>query len=113
MYETHFGLRQRPFRAIPNKECYYPATSHEHVLAQLIEAIHDDEGLALLTGEPGTGKHWVARTLHQEGVTRDGPFVSVACGRLPNAALVAVLFGEGSQAWRRGGKLLRRPQTLS
>src|SRR5437016_6012624 len=56
MYETHFGLRQRPFRAIPNKECYYPATSHEHVLAQLIEAIHDDEGLALLTGEPGTGK---------------------------------------------------------
>jgi len=63
MYETHFGLRQRPFRAIPNKECYYPATSHERVLAQLIQAIHDDEGLALLTGEPGTGKTLVGHCL--------------------------------------------------
>jgi type II secretory pathway predicted ATPase ExeA len=56
MYETHFGLRQRPFPAIADSGYYYPATSHEQALSQLQQAIQDDEGLALLTGEPGTGK---------------------------------------------------------
>jgi type II secretory pathway predicted ATPase ExeA len=56
MYATHFGLRERPFRAVPDSEAYYPATGHERALAQLLQAIRDDEGLVLLTGEPGTGK---------------------------------------------------------
>jgi general secretion pathway protein A len=56
MYETHFGLRQRPFPAIADGKTYYPATSHERALAQLQQAIQDEEGFALLTGEPGTGK---------------------------------------------------------
>jgi type II secretory pathway predicted ATPase ExeA len=56
MYETHFGLRHRPFRATPDLDCYYPATGHESVLARLLEAITDDEGWALLTGEVGVGK---------------------------------------------------------
>jgi type II secretory pathway predicted ATPase ExeA len=55
MYETHFGLRQRPFPAIADGKTYYPATSHERALAQLQQAIQDEEGFALLTGEPGTG----------------------------------------------------------
>jgi type II secretory pathway predicted ATPase ExeA len=56
MYETHFGLRDRPFRPVPDCQCYYPATGHEQALAQLLEAINEDEGLCLLTGEPGAGK---------------------------------------------------------
>lgn len=56
MYEAHFGLNQRPFRSTPDREAYYPATSHEHALAPLRQAIADGEAFALLTGEPGTGK---------------------------------------------------------
>jgi type II secretory pathway predicted ATPase ExeA len=56
MYETHFGLRVRPFRPTPDSDSYYPATTHEYTLARLLQAIADDEGLILLTGEPGTGK---------------------------------------------------------
>jgi type II secretory pathway predicted ATPase ExeA len=56
MYESYFGLRQRPFRVTPDSECYYPATSHEQALAPLLQAIQEGEGLALLAGEPGTGK---------------------------------------------------------
>jgi type II secretory pathway predicted ATPase ExeA len=63
MYESHFGLRQRPFRTIPDSASYYPATSHERALARLIQAIHEDEGLALLTGEAGTGKTIVGHCL--------------------------------------------------
>jgi type II secretory pathway predicted ATPase ExeA len=63
MYETHFGLRERPFRPIPDCQSYYPATSHEQALAQLLQAIDEDESLALLTGDPGTGKTTVGYCL--------------------------------------------------
>jgi type II secretory pathway predicted ATPase ExeA len=56
MHEALFGLRQRPFRPTPDSGCYYPATSHEQALARLLDGIAGDEGLLLLTGEPGTGK---------------------------------------------------------
>lgn len=56
MTETHFGLTRRPFRAGPDHEAYYPATGHEQALAQLLHAVGDGEGLAVLTGQPGTGK---------------------------------------------------------
>jgi general secretion pathway protein A len=56
MYETHFGLRQRPFPATPDSICYYPATSHERALARLLGGLDDGEGVLLLTGAPGTGK---------------------------------------------------------
>jgi general secretion pathway protein A len=56
MYETHFGLKQRPFRSTPDNDSYYPATHHERALARLQHALRDDEGLILLTGAPGIGK---------------------------------------------------------
>jgi type II secretory pathway predicted ATPase ExeA len=56
MYETHFGLRQRPFRATPDGGGYYPATSHESALQRLLAGLDDGEGLVLLTAAPGTGK---------------------------------------------------------
>jgi general secretion pathway protein A len=56
MYQTRFGLRQRPFRATPDTAFNYPATCHERALALLLRGIADDEGLMLLAGEPGSGK---------------------------------------------------------
>ena len=61
MIQTRFGLRRRPFRPIPDTDLYYPATTHEASLHVLQRAIDDDEGLMLLTGEPGVGKTLVAR----------------------------------------------------
>ncbi len=63
MYLTHFGLRARPFRPAPVAELYYPATAHEIVLDRLLHAIADDEGLMLLTAEPGLGKTLIAHRL--------------------------------------------------
>jgi general secretion pathway protein A len=56
MYEKDFGLQRRPFPATPDHACYYPATSHEAALNLLLRALQDDQGFALLTGAPGTGK---------------------------------------------------------
>ncbi len=63
MYQSHFGLRQRPFRSTPDPGAYYPATAHENALQQLRQAMADDEPIALLIGEPGIGKTLVAAQL--------------------------------------------------
>jgi general secretion pathway protein A len=83
MYETHFGLRQRPFPAVADSECYYPATSHERALAQLQQAIEEDECLALLIGAPGTGKTKLChRLLDRLGESVSNAFLTQ--GRFPN-----------------------------
>jgi type II secretory pathway predicted ATPase ExeA len=74
MYETHFGLRQRPFRASPDSGCYYPATGHEQALQRLLRALDDGEGPVLLTGAPGTGKTLLCHCL----LERLGPDVTSA-----------------------------------
>jgi type II secretory pathway predicted ATPase ExeA len=56
MYEKAFGLKRRPFPATPDRGYYYPATSHEAALEQVLLAIAEDNGFALVTGAPGTGK---------------------------------------------------------
>jgi type II secretory pathway predicted ATPase ExeA len=74
MYETRFGFRRRPFPATPDSTCYYPATSHERALNLLQRALADGEGMALLTGAPGTGKTLVCHCL----LERLGPGVASA-----------------------------------
>jgi type II secretory pathway predicted ATPase ExeA len=92
-YEAHFGLRRRPFRTTPDSEYYYPGTSHEAALARLLQAIDDKEGLALLTGEPGTGKTLLCHRL----LERLGPNITSAFltnSHLPDrtSLLQAILF---------------------
>lgn len=48
----------------------------------------------LLTGEPGTGKQWLARIIHYQGLARQRAFVALDAARLPPAVVVDALFGE-------------------
>lgn len=49
----------------------------------------------LLVGEPGSGKEWIARSIHHQGQQRQRYFAALDCSRLPAAALETALFGEG------------------
>jgi len=59
----------------------------------VIESVADTPTTVMITGESGTGKSLVARAIHQRSNRRDGPFVEVACGALPETLLESELFG--------------------
>jgi DNA-binding NtrC family response regulator len=47
----------------------------------------------LIHGETGTGKELAARTLHEFGENREGPFVALNCGAIPDGLFESELFG--------------------
>jgi len=59
----------------------------------LVDAVADSTVTVLVTGESGTGKSLIARAIHANSPRRNGPFVEVACGALPETLLEGELFG--------------------
>jgi DNA-binding NtrC family response regulator len=59
----------------------------------LLEAVASARATVLLYGESGTGKSLLARAIHARSDRRDGPFVEVSCGAVPDTLLESELFG--------------------
>ena len=65
----------------------------------LIGQVIDKEANVLLSGDSGTGKEVVARTLHDNSSRKDGPFVPVNCAAIPPDLLESELFGHEKGAF--------------
>lgn len=80
-------LRQRKFGDL---------VGASEAMKQLFEAIRrvaDSPATVIIRGESGTGKELVARAIHERSSRREGPFLSVNCGALPETLIEAELFG--------------------
>jgi len=60
---------------------------------QLIARVGPSDANVLITGEPGTGKEVVARTLHAVSLRRDRPMITVNAGGLAEGVFESELFG--------------------
>lgn len=58
-----------------------------------IGRVAKSDATVLLTGETGTGKELVARTIHFHSNYRHGPLITVSCAVLPETLLESELFG--------------------
>ena len=63
MYTSFFGLREKPFALSPDPRYLFLSSSHREALAHLLYGIEQGEGFITITGEVGTGKTTICRTL--------------------------------------------------
>jgi len=73
-----------------------PLLGRDHQMQRiydLIDVVADTKATVLISGESGTGKTLIARTVHNRSSRGDKPFVEVNCGSLPETLLETELFG--------------------
>jgi general secretion pathway protein A len=63
MYLSFFGLNEKPFAITPDPRYLYLSERHAEALAHLLYGINEAGGFVQLTGEVGTGKTTIVRSL--------------------------------------------------
>ncbi|MCB9833754.1 MAG: tRNA (adenosine(37)-N6)-threonylcarbamoyltransferase complex ATPase subunit type 1 TsaE [Planctomycetes bacterium] len=63
MYESFFGFERPPFNNTPDTSFYFPSERHNEALAQLLYTVTARKGFAVLTGEIGSGKTTLCRSM--------------------------------------------------
>jgi general secretion pathway protein A len=66
MYTSFFGLQEKPFAITPDPRYLYLSGRHAEALAHLMYGINEAGGFIQLTGEVGTGKTTVIRSLLEQ-----------------------------------------------
>ncbi|HEV8641739.1 MAG TPA: sigma-54 dependent transcriptional regulator [Methylomirabilota bacterium] len=60
---------------------------------ETVRQVSPTTATVLISGESGTGKELVARAIHNRSQRKNGPFVTLNCGALPETLLESELFG--------------------
>jgi DNA-binding NtrC family response regulator len=63
-------------------------------MEEQVERVASSQATVLLVGETGTGKSWLARSIHQRSARARAPFIEVNCAGLSRENLEHKLFGE-------------------
>lgn len=63
MYEQFFNLKEKPFNMTPDPEYLFLTDKHREALAHLVYGIEQRRGFIVITGEVGTGKTTICRSL--------------------------------------------------
>lgn len=69
-------------------------SSHAMVqVREMIEKLARSQAPVYIRGESGSGKELAARLIHEKSARRDGPFVAVNCGAIPENLMESEFFG--------------------
>ncbi|HVP78409.1 MAG TPA: sigma 54-interacting transcriptional regulator [Thermodesulfobacteriota bacterium] len=66
---------------------------------EMVKQVASIDSPVLLLGETGTGKEVIANAIHYSSPRKDGPFIKVNCGAIPETLLDSELFGHEKGAF--------------
>jgi two-component system NtrC family response regulator len=66
---------------------------------KLVAKVAPTQSTVLIRGETGCGKELVARSVHDQSLRKEGPFVAINCGALPENLIESELFGHRKGAF--------------
>ncbi len=87
---------QNRLKKIEQKYSFGNIIARSEAMAQvfdLVEKVAKHKTTVLVTGESGTGKDLIAKTIHSNGNRVSVPMVSINCGGIPENLLESELFG--------------------
>ena len=74
-------------------------TEEINQIKEMIEKVAPSDARVLVTGQNGTGKELVARSLHDLSDRNGGPFIEVNCAAIPSELIESELFGHEKGAF--------------
>lgn len=77
------------------------------LINNMINKVSPTDVTILIQGESGSGKSFIAQTIHKESRRKDGPFIQINCSSIPDSLFESELFGYVSGAFTgatSGGK---------
>ena len=77
MYKSFYNLQRNPFEITPDPLFLFPTTRHNEALATLYYGVTSHRGFVVLTGEVGTGKTLILRSLFRLLQRRDVAFALI------------------------------------
>ena len=101
MYKDYFGLSELPFSIAPDPNYLYLGDKHREALAHLIYGVGDQGGFVVLTGEVGTGKTTICRTVLQQ-LPDNANIAFIINPRQSVNQLLQSIFSELSIPYRQG-----------
>ncbi len=87
MYLSFYGLRETPFSPTPDPRFLFQSARHREALAQLLYGVQERKGFIVLTGEIGTGKTTLLRTM-LERLDQTTPVAYIHNSTLPTEGLL-------------------------
>ena len=85
--------KKKSIKKVASKAYVVGKSSQAQLVQKHIELIAPTDMSVIILGETGTGKEYVAKSIHEKSKRSNGPFVAIDCGALPDELAGSELFG--------------------